>query len=129
MARERSHNDSSVTAELRTLHSPDLSDLRKGPNISDNFCILIQALIGPHGGSGEESFGFTVCTPKWLSENLGENEFLFARHYLLVSAYDYDLIFRVINSLCKSVSGLSWREVALKLSRYGSWEFEDYRSE
>jgi hypothetical protein len=126
MAGERTHNNRPIIAELRRLHSPDVQDLQSGPDTPDNFCILIQAMIGPIGASGEESFDFTLCTPKWLAEHLSEGEFLFGRYYLIVHHYDYGLINRTIASLCQRASGSSWHDVAERLATYGRWEFEDY---
>lgn len=127
MAGERSYRHSTVTPEVRRLHSPDLYDMQSGvPDDPEQFCILVQAMIGPAGESGEESFGFVVCTPKWLTQSLLKDDYVFGRHYLVVEYYDYNIILNAINFLCQSITGSSWRQVAEQLGRYGKWEFEDY---
>jgi hypothetical protein len=118
----------SVTPELRRLHSPDLLDLRGSkPDNPENFRILVQAMIGPRGSPGEESFDFVVCTPKWLALFLSKDAAIFGRHYLFVDVYDYDVIWEKINQLCIDTAGSTWSEVGERLNRYGRWEFEDYR--
>lgn len=127
MARERPHRHSSITPDIRRLHSPDLFDMQsERPEDPEQFCILVQAMIGPAGEIGEESFDFVVCTPKWLAQSLRKDDYVFGRHYLLVEYYDYDIIFSALISLCQGITGSSWRQVAEQLGRYGKWEFEDY---
>lgn len=133
-AEQRSRRHSPVIPKLKGLHSPDLGDLR-APELEDprNFCVLIQAFIGPKGQAGpggepaEESFDFMVCTHEWLAEYLTQNAFLWGRHYLFLDHYDYDVIRDQIERLCRRATGYdTWGEVAERLSRYGHWEFEDY---
>jgi hypothetical protein len=45
----------------------------------------------------------------------------------LLSRWDFDVLQRAISDLCSRTEGSDWNEVATKLSRYGGWEFEDYR--
>jgi len=84
-------------------------------------------MIGAKNEPGEECFNFTVCTPKSLYKCLSEKSFVFGKHHLIISYYNYDIIWKAINSICERISGTSWKEVAEKLSRYGQWEFEDYK--
>jgi len=118
-------------AEIRYLHSPDVEDLESfQPEMPDTFCILVQAMIGPRGQLGEESFDFLVCTPKWLAKELETTNRIWGRHYLFVNRYSYDLLWRTINDLCVNTintRGNSWQEIGAQLARYGKWEFEDYR--
>jgi hypothetical protein len=96
------------------------------PADPEQFCILVQAMIGPAAGPGEESFDFTVCTPRWIKKAVLDDGFMFGKNCLIVEYYDYGTIRDAINSLCRSIKGSSWREVAEQLGRYGRWEFEDY---
>jgi hypothetical protein len=117
-----------MTAELKRLHSPDVYDLRNFvPEIIDNFGFLLQAMIGPKGVDGEESFDIQVCTPKWLSDRQDPSDVVIGRHYLIVFGYDYDRLVNVIANFCEECSGKTWQEIAMRLDRLGKWEFEDYQ--
>lgn len=130
MSTSDSERERLLQPELHWLHSPDLLDMRASiPDDPENFCLLVQALVGPPGDQGEESFDFLVCTPNWLYRSLAEQPAIFGRHYLFVQRYDYELIVATIERLCASISCSNWSEVAERLGRYGQWEFEDYRPE
>jgi len=116
-----------VMPELRSLHSADLDLQRDAPADTTNFGIPVQAMIGSRGEDGEESFEFMVCSLNWLARELSQRGYVLGRHYLFVEHWDFKLVWNVINKLCTSTSGESWEEVAQKLSRWGYWEFEDYR--
>ena len=114
-------------AALRRLHSPDAPDLDTySPPDKTRFGILVQAMIGPEGEPGEESFDFFVCSPTWLIEELHELDYKFSHHYLFVAEYDLVLIRKALQHLCEHVVGPDWNTVASVLARYGRWEFEDY---
>lgn len=115
-----------MRATLRRLHSPDVYDLRSWSPEGD-FGILVQLLVGPVGGPGEESFGITLCTAAWLAERAREERIVDARHHVIVDAYDYDLVERYLQERVVGLEGSTWEEVAERLGRLGHWEFEDYR--
>jgi hypothetical protein len=116
-----------MNAELKRVHSPDICNLENyHPECSDNFGFLLQAMIGPAGEDGEESFDIEVCTPKWIENNLGVDGVLIGMHYLIVREYNYQNIVHAIEKFLLDCSGTSWSEVSKKVSRLGSWEFEAY---
>jgi hypothetical protein len=120
----------SVKGELRGLYSPDIpeTDLESfRPEDGDNFALLVTAFVGPSDAPGEEMFDFVVCTPRWLAEHPPEKGFWFLRNHLLLTRWDYEVLERAVRDLCAHAVGDTWEEVAMKLSRYGHWEFEDYR--
>ena len=117
-----------MRAELRRLHSPDVHDLESYcPEEPDNFGFLLQAMIGPAGGQGEESFDIVVCTPQWLKRNHDEREIVLGRDHLIVFRYDYKRLENFITGFVTGCDGRSWGDLAQQLSRLGKWEFEDYR--
>ena len=119
-----------IQAELKSLYSTDIpDDIHKySPDDPDRFGIMIGAFIGPLGGGSEELFYFFVCTPTWLETVIHDDMHIFGKSYLFITTYSYNVIWNAINKLCTSTSGNTWEDVGIKLSRYGDWEFENYRS-
>jgi hypothetical protein len=115
-----------MKAKLKRLHSPDIDLATFFPEEPDNFGFLLQAMIGPDNQEGEESFDIQICTPKWLQSRYSESEVLFGYHHLIVFEYDLRRIENTISKYCDGCTGVSWQEIARKLSRIGHWEFEDY---
>ena len=122
---DRTRND--VRATLRHMTSPDVYDLTTWHPPDSDFAILLQLLVGPSDGPGEESFDLTVCTPGWLMTRVQEEGIVDARHTLVVDAFDYGALFRFLNRRVSDCEGETWEAIAQKLSRLGHWEFEDYR--
>jgi hypothetical protein len=119
-----------VRAELKdldTADSPDGDLASFSPEDGEHFALTVTASIGPAGERGAELFDFRVCSPSWLAAGKLQKGFAFQRHTLLVERWDAELVERAIADLCLRTEGESWDEVAMKLSRYGHWEFEDYR--
>jgi len=116
-----------MKAELKGIHSPDIDDLSQyRPADAGNFGFLLQAMAGPKGQEGEESFDVMICTPKWLVENHESHEIIFGYHHIMVFEYDYSRIVGAIDKYVRGCTGDNWNEIATKLSRMGKWEFEDY---
>jgi hypothetical protein len=117
-----------MRAALRSIHSPDAPHFPAyTPENPYHFGILIQALIGPEGGVGEESFDFQVCTASWLADQVPPSGFVFGRHYVVLQRFDASLITEALKDLCEQTTGSDWSAVAKQLARYGKWEFEDYQ--
>lgn len=116
-----------MRCELRRLHSPDVTELASyTPADVGCFGILVQAMIGPIGHEGEESFDFTVCTPAWINRELMQEGHRWGHGLFLVSRYDYSAILTSVQTMCASTEAENWRGIALKLSRYFRWEFDGY---
>lgn len=116
-----------MDAELKRLHSPDVYDLKNyQPEDPEVFCFILQAMIGPLGGAGEESFDIEVCTPKWIESHHGVGEVVIGQYYMFVREYNYQNIVSAIERFLKGCSGKDWREVSNKVSRLGRWEFDGY---
>jgi hypothetical protein len=116
-----------MRAQLKRLHSPDVDLKNYWPEDSSCFSFLLQAFIGPENEQGDESFSFTVCSPKWLEQNTGEQA-RFGANHLILAEYDLGKIEQYLSRYCERCVGSSWQELAAKLARVGRWEFEDYRS-
>lgn len=116
-----------MNAELKRLHSPDINDLKNyKPTNPKKFAFLLQAMIGPEGVEGEESFDIEVCTPQWLEDTYGIEDIIIRPHQLIIFEYNFENINNAIKDFLKNCSGKNWNEVAVKVARLGKWEFEDY---
>lgn len=117
-----------VQAELKGLDSTDIADQvweEWRPDDPDCFALSVTASVGAAGEEGADLFDFVVCTPSWVQTDRLQKGFAFSR-YLLITRWDPDLVERAIRDLCRRTRGEDWPEVARKLSRYSSWEFDEY---
>jgi hypothetical protein len=118
-----------MRAVVRRFHSPDVWNLADfQPDDPEVWGILLQVLVGPENAAGEESFDLTVCTPRWLANQLDVYEMLWGRHYLLLKRYDWERLEPFLRGQFEGVEGETWLEIADLLGRFGRWEFEDYTS-
>jgi hypothetical protein len=118
-----------VRAELRGLDSAEAPDGPASfrPDDPEVFALAIGASIGAAGEQGADIFYFHVCSPRWIETNPPPKGFEFMHGYLVLPRWDSGIVERAIGDLCLHTEGADWQEVATKLSRHGSWEFEDYR--
>lgn len=121
-----------MRAVIRWIDLTDHQNWSYWPDDTENFCVAVQALIGPEDGLGEEIFQFEACSPKWFAENrvchpIFASSPVFARHIVFMNEYDEDELKKSVSVLVEKTTGKSWHEVAEKLSRYMHWEFEDYK--
>lgn len=117
-----------MRAQLKSLMTSDIDPDSYWPDEEDNFGFYIQAIIGPEDEEGGDIFGFQVCSPKWLQNKHSVTDIVFIRHVILMFEYDYQAVERRIADLCNKTIGADWGEIASKIARFGSWEFEDYQS-
>lgn len=116
-----------MRSKLVRLHSPDVDDLQTYvPVQEDCFAFLLQIIVAPEGGAGEESFDAFVCTPRWLCENYAPSDVVIGSHKLIVFRYDYKSLHDFVVDRVNAASGDTWQQVARRLSSLGRWEFEDY---
>lgn len=111
---------------LKGLHSPDVLDLETHrPPDDEPFCVLVQAMFGPEGEDGEESFDLVVCNPPWIAERTRRGPFS-GRHHLILARFDMADIRAFLGRVAAQSSAPTWQEVGEKLARHAHWEFEDY---
>lgn len=114
-----------MNAQLRRLHSPDADPLQEfQPTDPECFGILVQAMVGPAGQDGEESFDFILCTPQWLA--LQKPGIVLGIHHLIVHRYDYATLEIFVRDFCAKCEGETWAVVAQRVGALGRWEFADY---
>jgi hypothetical protein len=115
-------------AKVRAFHSPDVPDLQAYvPPDPTSFGFLVQILVGPHDGKGEESFDVIVCTPGWLAQRYEHDRLVLLHAHVLVQEYRYEYIDRDLRARVETTSGATWTEIATKLARFAGWEFDGYQ--
>jgi immunity protein 8 of polymorphic toxin system len=116
-----------MKAKLKTIYNPNIGDLANYcPKMSENFCILFRAMVGPQGELAEESFDIQVCTPLWFLSTLKQNDVIPGKHFFIILEYNFERIYSKIKQLIEAYSADNWNELAEKIARIGYWEFEDY---
>lgn len=116
-----------MTPKLRGFHSPDVADFDNyEPANKTDFFFLLQIIVGPNDGPGEESFDVVVCSPNAFAREIGPETIEMGRHHLFMNNYSHDALVSFIRQYCDRCSGATWDDVAAKLGRLGKWEFEDY---
>ncbi len=119
---------STIQPVLKRLHSPDVMNLETFfPADPNCFSFLLQAMFGPEGSEGEESFDILVCTPGWLASEVERKGLVDGRHHLVVGNFDLAQIRSFLVAYARNCASKTWPEAATKLSRLGKWEFEDYK--
>lgn len=88
---------------------------------------MIEAKIGPENAKGADLFQIMVCIPDWIKANYADKKAVWRRHMLIVFEYDLAEIKSAINGYVEKCTADDWHGLALKLSRIGGWEFEDYQ--
>jgi hypothetical protein len=99
---------------------------RYEPPDATTFAFLLQMIVGPRDGPGEESFDVQVVTPRWLEARHADEGLASGEHRLIVFDYDWPRIERFLRERVAASAGRDWDEVGRKLGRFAQWEFEDY---
>ena len=102
----------------------DLDPVKFTPEDPEYFGCTVGLTIGPSDSDGGELFYLTVCSPRWIAKACEKDGFLWGRHHLIVPEYNLKAITEIITKFVERCQGDSWKEVAAKLNRIASWEFE-----
>lgn len=114
--------------ELRSLHSPDVARIDNFvPDDPSDFGVFIQAMIGPLNAPGEEAFNFIACSPKWLETRI-DTRYRWGHGLLILQAFDSEVLKGAVRAICSATTGSNWQEIAAKLGKFTSWEFDNYHS-
>jgi hypothetical protein len=116
-----------MVSEVKNIMSTEVFDLENyRPDDYESFSFLVTVRVGPKGEDGSDIFYLDICTPKWLLDNQYD-DFVIGKGKLIVFRCDMKIILSRIRGLFDGCVGKDWNEIAIKLSRIGLWEFEDYR--
>jgi hypothetical protein len=117
-----------MRARVRSIFSTEveLDDFRA--TVVDDFALQVRLIVGPLDSPGDESFDVTVCTPVWIARWISEFGPLDGRHHLVVLEWNAKQIRTLLTNEFESQEADDWATLGEKLSRFGRWEFEDYRA-
>ena len=110
---------------IKSIDSFDYDPISFIPERIEELAINLTFTIGAKSSSGGDNFDLFVCSPEWLLKNMWEPEIV--RHTLIIRKYDIEEIKKIIANYIDKCQSNTWIETAEKLSRYFSWEFEDYK--
>lgn len=116
-----------MRAELKSVDSPDVDFDTYWPEDETCFSFPIELRIGPEGSNASDLFQMTVCTPGWLSKQNSGMTAVFGENLLIVFGYNWDMIHSYLENRINRIMAGDWPTLALKLSRFARWEFENYR--
>jgi len=102
----------------------------------DNYCpedpttfgLWIEFSAGGNESSGADDFRIYVCSPNWLDHECAQRSVIWGRHLLITQVWNIAMIREHIESMLALCEGLDWQSLALQISRFAAWEFEDYSS-
>lgn len=115
-----------MVSEVKGIMSTEIFDFENyKPVDNENFSFLLTVTVGPKGEMGGDNFDIDVCTPKWLLDNQSA-DYILGKGKLIVFRYEMKIILARVRALFDGCNGRDWSEIAVKLSRIGHWEFEDY---
>lgn len=117
-------------SKIDGIHSPDVDWTAGGqPADANNFSVLLQIMVGVEGEKGADTFDMLVVTPLWLMDELQrkQGEPIDGRHTIIVQKWDRRVIEGNIRRTFEGIEGKAWEDIAVVLSRFGRWEFEDYK--
>lgn len=116
-----------MKAIVKAIDLIDYENWAYWPDSTEDFGVAAEAMIGSAESGGADIFSFEICTPIWFKRNRLD-DLAFARSTLFVAEYDEDQIKNHVIKLVLSIEGDSWVDIAAKLSRFMTWEYEDYQA-
>jgi hypothetical protein len=116
-----------MRAKVNFFFSPDVDLDDFHPDDSANFSFLLQAIVGPADvpDSGE-SLQFIVCTPQNLEERVAAEAIIFGHALVVVRSSNAQEITEEVRKVIERLQAPTWPELAQKLARLGTYEFEDF---
>jgi hypothetical protein len=114
-----------VHAVLLGIYSPDLPDpdpVAYQPPDPECFSLTIGAFIAPsEPPPAQDELQLRVCTASWLDAHPPPKGFEFLRGTILLPRWDYAILRRAIDDLCRHAQAATWDEIARRLNCEGRW--------
>jgi hypothetical protein len=105
--------------EMRAIGSPSLTPPALPPDPTD-CAVEFEAVIGPAGGEGEETFRFTVVTPRYLAHFTGA---AWGRGKMIVDEFEWNTVVEAIATLLARCARPTWPEIVAELDKELLWDF------
>ena len=67
-----------------------------------------------------------VVSPSRLSRIIETENIVIGRGLLIMSDFNIEIVKKTIEKLLQGIKGETWGDVALQVSKYAQWEYEDY---
>ena len=118
-----------MQAIIKEISSSNIYDLANWiPNELALVSIPLELTIGLPEDEGGDHFQLMVATPEAIRRRFGTTlgSCFFARHWFIVEDYNWHAILTEIMKCVAACEGDTWDEIVTRLSRYFTWEFEDY---
>jgi hypothetical protein len=115
-----------MRAILKEIGSPDCEFATFSPPDPSDFSVLLELVVGQEDSVGGDIFQLMVCSPGWIQRQYRNEGMVWGRHMLIALEFDWQSIKALIEREIGECEGKDWSEVAMKLSRFAAWEFEDY---
>ncbi|MEW6581552.1 MAG: immunity 8 family protein [Actinomycetota bacterium] len=116
-------------AEIRSMISPKVADLETWqPDDPECWAFGISLEIGIEGQPGIDVFYGTVCSPVWLRRHVEMCGPRTGRGLIVLARYDWPTLERFLREKVRECSGGSWEEIAGRLQRWLTWEYEDVKT-
>jgi hypothetical protein len=93
------------------LHQPGCRPRKFHPQDPEDFSFLLQALVGPADGPGEESLQFIVCTPRSIRKKLATQPIVFGRSLVIVETWGAERILAGIRLAIERIDAPTWNAV------------------
>ena len=111
---------------VKSMNSSGIDDIRIWVPDDVFLSITIEIEIGTTGEDGADLFQLTVYNISSLSKLIEQKKLVSMKHSVVLLRYDYSMILNHIQSVLSSFAGQNWDDATAYLSRYFSWEYEDY---
>ncbi|WP_063062111.1 Imm8 family immunity protein [Nocardia sienata] len=115
-----------MRAELKGMHSPDV-DLADPDAVSAAGAVLVQLMIGPAGGAGEEAFDLVIRKSSEGEADAGRRGFRPADHALVLDRIEAAEVRRYVEDFLSDLERPAWDALARAIGRVARWEFAGYR--
>jgi hypothetical protein len=116
-----------MKARLKHIDANALDFQSFQPEDPECFGFWLNVAVGAAEKDSADDFQVFVCNRAWLERHGGAPPDPSGRHLLLDGTYDTLSARALLEARIDECHGESWAEVVAELSKFGLWEFENYK--